>query len=105
MALSRTTYRITAAYPDSEKFGLVSQMRRAAISIPSNLAEGAARHSNKEFRYFLSIARSSLSELDTQYDLSRQLDFISPAARDEVDVTLERVDKMLFALQRALTRP
>jgi len=69
-------YRLTAAYPNEERFGLVSQMRRAAVSIPSNIAEGAARDSDNEFRNFLSIARSSLSELDTQFDLSYDLGFV-----------------------------
>lgn len=101
MELSRRVYRLTAGFPSEEKFGFVSQMRRAAVSIPSNLAEGVARSSNNEFRNFLSIARSSLSELDTQLDLSRQLDFITEKARTEVDVLLVRVDKMLYALYQA----
>ena len=98
MELSRRIYRLTAGYPDEEKFGLVPQMRRAAVSVPSNLAEGAARSSNNEFRNFLSIARSSLSELDTQLDLSQQLGFITVESRSEVDGLLTRVDKMLYAL-------
>ena len=101
MELSRMTYHLTASYPGEEKFGLVSQMRRAAVSIPSNLAEGAARSSNNEFRNFLSIARSSLSELDTQLDLSQQLDFITAKSRSEIDTLLTRVDKMLYALYRS----
>jgi four helix bundle protein len=105
MELSRMTYRCTANYPDEEKFGLVSQMRRAAISVPSNLTEGAARSSSNEFRHFVSIARSSLIELDTQFDLSQQLGFITKEARLEVDAVLIRIDKMLYALQRSLKQP
>ncbi len=101
MELSGTIYRITAGYPGEEKFGLVSQMRRAAVSIPSNLAEGAARSSDNEFRHFLSIARSSLSELDTQLDLSLQLGFITEKVRSEIDALLTRIDKMLYALHRS----
>lgn len=101
MELSRTIYRLTAEYPAEEKFGLVPQMRRAAVSIPSNLAEGAARSSDNEFRNFLSIARSSLSELDTQLDLSQELGFISPRDRTEVDGPLTRIDKMLYALYQS----
>ncbi len=101
MELSGTIYRITAGYPSEEKFGLVSQMRRAAVSIPSNLAEGAARSSNNEFRNFLSIARGSLSELDTQLDLSQQLGLITEKSRSEIDRLLTRVDKMLYALHRS----
>jgi four helix bundle protein len=100
MELARTVYRLTAAYPDEERFGLMSQMRRAAVSIPSNIAEGAARDSDSEFRNFLSIARSSLSELDTQFDLSCDLGFVSGQLRAEVDELLLRVDRMLYALHR-----
>jgi four helix bundle protein len=100
MELARTVYRLTAAYPDQERFGLVSQMRRAAVSVPSNIAEGAARDSDNEFRNFLSIARSSLSELDTQFDLSCDLGFVPEQSRAEVDELLLRVDRMLYALHR-----
>ncbi len=96
----RESYIALAGYPGEEKFGLVSQMRRAAVSVPSNLAEGAARSSNNEFRNFLSIARSSLSELDTQLDLSQQLGFITEQARAEVDGPLTRVDKSERAGER-----
>ena len=84
MELSRRIDLLTVHFSSEEKFGLTSQMRRAAISIPSNLAEGAARCSNNEFRKFLSIARGSLSELDTQLDLSRHLGFVTETARLEV---------------------
>jgi len=100
MELARMVYRLTAAYPNEERFGLVSQMRRAAVSIPSNIAEGAARDSDNEFRNFLSIARSSLSELDTQFDLSYDLGFVPARLRSEVDELLSRVDRMLYALHR-----
>jgi len=76
-------------------------MRRAAASVRRNLAEGAAGSSDNEFRNFLSIARSSLSELDTQLDLSQQLDFITAKSRSEIDTLLTRVDKMLYALYRS----
>ena len=102
MELSTITYRVTAAFPAEEKFGLVSQMRRAAVSIPSNIAEGAARISTNELRHFLAIARSSLSELDTQYDLSLHLGFVTAGVRSDVDSVLSRIDKMLYALQRSL---
>ena len=101
MELARTIYRLTAGYPSEERFALVSQMRRAAVSVPSNIAEGAARDSTNEFRNFLSIARSSLSELDTQLDLSRELGFVNEHTRSEVDRLLTRIDKMLYALHRS----
>jgi len=100
MELARMIYRLTAAYPKEERFGLVSQMRRAAVSIPSNIAEGAARDSDNEFRNFLSIARGSLSELDTQLDLSYDLGFAPKQFRSELDELLSRVDRMLYALHR-----
>ena len=100
MELSRTVYRLTAAFPKDERFGLMSQMRRAAVSIPSNIAEGAARDSDNEFRNFLSSARGSLSELDTQLDLSYDLGFIPERFRSEVDALLLRIDRMLYALHQ-----
>ena len=104
MEVSSVVYRLTAGYPSEERFGLVSQMRRAAVSVPSNIAEGAARDSSNEFRNFLSIARSSLSELDTQLDLSRDLGFITESSRSEIDRLLTRVDKMLYALHQTKMR-
>jgi len=104
MQLSRTIYHLTAGYPSEERFGLISRMRRAAVSIPSNLAEGAARTSNNEFRNFLSIARGSLSELDTQLDLSEQLGFITEQSRSELDRLMTRIDKMLYALYQSKKR-
>ncbi len=73
MSLVKDIYMITESLPKSEQFGLFSQMRRSAVSIPSNIAEGAARQSDKEFARFLLIARGSLMELDTQLTLSEQL--------------------------------
>lgn len=95
-----SVYLITARFPSDEKFGLVSQLRRAAVSIPSNIAEGAARRSRKEY---LSIARGSLSELDTQLVIARRLRF---AENDEVvDEAIDRLFAKITALMRALDRP
>jgi len=77
MLLVESIYAATASFPKEEMFGLVSQMRRAAISIPSNIAEGAARSGDKEYLHFLSIARGSLSELDTQLEIARRLGFLA----------------------------
>jgi len=71
-------YSTTAGFPSEEKFGLVSQMRRCAISVPSNIAEGAARKSDKEFIQFLHIALGSIAELDTQLLIAQNLDFTDP---------------------------
>lgn len=69
-------YKLTETYPSAEKFGLVSQMRRAAISISSNISEGAARSSRKERKRFYEIARSSLVELDTQLEISKAVNIV-----------------------------
>ena len=76
VALATEIYKITSNFPKSEIYGIVSQMRRAAVSVPSNIAEGAARNSDKEFAQFLNIAGGSLSELDTQVEISFNLDYI-----------------------------
>ena len=65
MRLAREIYRVSAAFPDAEKFGLTAQIRRCAVSVPSNIAEGAGRGGRKEYAYHLRIARGSLMELDT----------------------------------------
>jgi len=90
--------QLTGTFPDQERHTLARQMPRAALGVPSNLAEGAARQSSKEFRHFLSIARGSLSELDTQLDLSMQLGLVPDSVRRGIDPILIRVDQMLYAL-------
>lgn len=81
-------YRITESFPGADKFGLVSQIRRASISIPSNIAEGAARKSKKEFIRFLYISLGSASELETQLEIANRLEFITD--------TKELKDKLFF---------
>ena len=70
-------YRLTATFPDTERYGLTSQMRRAAVSVPANIAEGAARSGTKEFTYFLGIAAGSLSELDTLIEIAVKLGYLA----------------------------
>ena len=105
MDLAKSVYQLTEKFPSEEKFGLVSQMRRASISIPSNIAEGAARQGKAEFRNFLSIAQGSLSELDTQLELAVRLGYIQNKQYDDLSALLLRVDKMLTALIRSLSKP
>ena len=77
VALVEEVYRLTTSFPATDIYGLVAQMRRAAISIPSNIAEGAARNGEREFVHFLGIARGSLSELDTQLIIARNLGYLA----------------------------
>lgn len=100
MQLVKHVYEVTGSFPHEEKYGLVSQMRRAAVSVPSNIAEGAARQSNREFLQFLVIARGSLSELDTQYLLAKQLNFTS--GQDELEHQIDRVFGLLGGLLNSL---
>jgi four helix bundle protein len=95
-------YKLTDRFPEKEKFGLVSQMRRAAISIPCNIAEGAARQGKKEFKNFVSMAQGSVSELDTQLDLSVLIGYLTKDMVEEVTAELLRIDKMLSGLIRSL---
>jgi len=96
MTLVKDIYAVTRLFPESEKFGLCSQMQRAAVSIPSNISEGAARTGDREFLHFLSIARGSLCELETQVMISKELGYITDNSK-----LLELINK-LFAMLSAL---
>ena len=91
-------YPLTEKFPGYEKYGLIDQIRRAAISIPSNIAEGAARQTKKEFSNYLHIAQGSLSELDTQLELVRRLGYIDDATLKRLDERMELIDKMISDL-------
>lgn len=103
MSLVETTYRFSRNFPDSEKFGPTLQIRRAAINVPSNIAEGAARRSTPEYLRFLSIARGSLSELDTQLQIATRLGLAE--APLELNELVDRVFSKLNALIRSLDKP
>jgi four helix bundle protein len=100
--LAQLVYKTTDRFPSRERYGLSSQIRRAAVSIPSNIAEGAARHSKKEFLQFLHIAKGSLSELDTHMELAKRLEYLGQTEWQTLNELLERVDKMLSGLIRHL---
>jgi four helix bundle protein len=102
IALVKQVYNLTRSFPDEEKFGLISQMRRAAISIPSNIAEGQARHTTGEFIQFISNAEGSLAELDTQLILAVELNYCENKDVHDASVQIYELRKMLNALRRKL---
>lgn len=101
MRLVKMIYDLTKYFPQSERFGLISQMQRCAVSIPSNIAEGSRRDSNKEFRRFILIALGSGAELETQIQISKDLGYTGNTL--QVDMLLEEIMKMLNALQKKLS--
>ncbi len=100
--LTLTVYDITKTFPEEEKFGIISQMRRAAYSIPMNLMEGSHRFSSKEFRQFIGIARGSAGEMKYQLLLAKDLKYISEAVYSDLASKYERVSQMLTKLARSL---
>jgi four helix bundle protein len=82
-------YKVTATFPDKERFGLINQINRAAVSIPSNIAEGAGRNSTKEFMHFLSISHASSYETETQLIIAHNLNYL---LKNELDVLIERIN-------------
>ena len=91
-------YKVTSSFPKEDQFGLTNQIRRAAVSVPSNIAEGAARNSDKEFLRFLYISLGSIQEIDTQLLIALNLDFISSSDFDNLIIQLEQIAKMLIRL-------
>ena len=103
--LTLRIYRITTDYPDNERFGLVSQMRRASVSICSNLTEGYHRAGKAEFRHFVNIARGSCGELAYQLLLSRDLGYLTKTVCDDLCEICERLSRMLRKLYVYLAQP
>lgn len=100
MRLVQEVYALTSTFPKEELFGLSSQMRRAAVSVPSNIAEGSARNGTKELIHFLSIASGSLSELDTQLELTKMLGYSTDITK--IQATLDEVTALTLALAKSL---
>ena len=101
--LAIEVYSLTSQLPKEEKFALSDQMRRAAVSVPSNIAEGHGRDSSKEFVRFLSMSRGSLRELSTQLEISYRLQFIEKTKMIEVNERITEIDKMITSLATKLT--
>ena len=96
--LTKVVYEITRGFPKEEMFGLTSQLRRAAVSVPSNIAEGYGRGTRSEYARFLKISRGSLNELETQLIISEQLDFLATNLLDNVMTLLRRCFRILQGL-------
>ena len=102
MRLCVEVYQLTAAFPDAEKFGLTNQLRRAAVSIPSNIAEGYGRMTKGEYKQFLGMARGSTFELQTQLKISADLKFGDDRLRQTALATSDEISKMLYAILKKL---
>jgi len=102
MDIVSDVYRLTESFPSEEKFGLISQMRRCAVSLPSNISEGAARNTHKEFVNYLHIAQGSLAELDTQLEIALRLKLTNQESWTIMDAKLLEEDKMLSGLIHAV---
>jgi four helix bundle protein len=102
ITLVKKIYQLTQTFPDAEKFGLVSQMRRAAVSIPSNIAEGQARRTRKEFIQFFSHSEGSVAELETQVVLGVELGYCTLAETQDISNLTTELSKMLDSLRRKL---
>jgi four helix bundle protein len=100
--MAKAVYKLTAQFPPDERFGLISQMRRAAVSVASNIAEGQARQGRREFIQFLSHAEGSLAELDTQLVLALELKCCSVAGATPLQASITELQKMTSALRRKL---
>ncbi len=98
MGLVELVYRLSNNLPIEEKFGLIAQMCRAAVSIPSNIAEGYGRQASGEYRHHLSIARGSLLELETQLILCQRLDFLSTTQTNPILAEIAELSKMLATI-------
>jgi four helix bundle protein len=106
--LAETVYRVTARFPKSELLALSAQMRRAAVSIPSNIAEGRARDSTREFLHFLAISRGSLAELETQIELAIRLDYTDSeldAARFQSELLGKKLNRLQSSIRDRLPTP
>lgn len=102
MDLVETIYNLTSEFPQREIYGLTSQMRRASVSVPSNIAEGHARFSTKEYIRHVSVSLGSLAELETQLEVSRRLGFAEPARVAKTLDDCDHVGRMLHNLARSL---
>lgn len=102
MELTIEIYKATEKFPKEETYGLTSQIRRAAVSIPSNISEGAGRNSKNEFRHFLSIANGSSYELQSQLVISNRLNLITDETTEILLTKIDEIQKMNYSFQKSL---
>lgn len=102
IALVREIYRLSGAFPADERFGLTAQIRRAAVSVPSNIAEGHARHTTREYIRFVSNAQGSLAEMHTQLHIARELCYVQSDVLDSLFSEIAQLSRMLNTLRRSL---
>lgn len=102
--LVTSIYKHTANYPKEEVYGLTNQIRRCAVSIPSNIAEGSARTTGKDFSRFLSISLGSLAELETQLIISRNLNYLSEKVVEELMFELISIRRMTLGLRKSINK-
>lgn len=100
--VAKAIYALTTSLPSDEKFGLISQIRRCAVSIPSNIAEGSGRSSNKDFHRFLSIALSSSYELETQLIITKELGYLDNDKLKIISDDLNKLQRMIYGFQQSL---
>ena len=103
IVLVKDVYKTTRGFPKDELYGLVSQMRRAAISIPSNIAEGSQRSGSKDFAHFILMSKGSLAELHTQVLIAQELEYISADQRNFLIDQIEQLDRMMRSFHLKLT--
>lgn len=104
MDLTFKIYKLMKTFPMEEKFGLISQIQRAAVSIPSNIAEGWGRGSTKEYIQFLRIARGSVYEMETQIMIANKIDYLNEATMQDILQQTNAIGKMLLSLIRSLEK-
>src|SRR5438128_2266553 len=100
LELVTDVYKDTESFPKEERYGLTSQIRRAAVSIPANIAEGAGRYSSKEFAHFLSNAQGSASELETELIISNRLGYLDETSFSQLIAQLERIGRLITGLSK-----
>ncbi len=101
--LIKMIYNLCVSLPAEEKFGLISQLKRASVSVSANIAEGAARQTEKEFHQFLSIASGSLSEIDALIEVIFELNLIQPRYKDEIINKINKVSALLSGLKKSVS--